>query len=104
MFTTGRRVQLQTLLEKLLGSSNVYFQPPPTIQMEYPCIVYNIDNADSDFADNIAYNFTWRYQVTVIDRNPDTPIRDAVASLPKCLFSRYFAANNLNHYVFVLYF
>lgn len=72
--------------------------------MQYPCIVYARDDAITDFADNKPYTYTKRYQVTVIDRNPDSDIPDKVAQLPMCLLNRYFAADNLNHDVFNLYF
>jgi hypothetical protein len=98
------RLDLQTILEGLLGSPNVYFQPPASLVMQYPCIVYQRDNANTEFADNDPYRFVQRYQVTVIDRNPDNSTIGKVAALPMCLFNRYFAANNLNHDVFVLYF
>lgn len=98
------RLQLQALLEGLLGSNCVYFQPPPTVAMQYPCIVYHRDNADTKFADNGPYQYTKKYQVTVIDRNPDSLIPDKVAKLPLCQFNRYFAADNLNHDVFSLYY
>lgn len=72
--------------------------------MQYPCIVYQRDNAISEFADNAAYRYTQRYQVTIIDRDPDNTIRARVARLPMCIYNRYFAANNLNHDVFILYY
>ena len=100
----GQRLDLQALFETLLGSGAVYFQPPASLEMSYPCIVYQRDNAITDFADNDPYRFTQRYQVTVIDRNPDNSIVAKIAALPMCLYNRYFAANNLNHDVFVLYF
>lgn len=96
------RLELQTLLETF--TDNVYFQPPANLAMQYPCIVYQRDQADTKFADNSPYSYTQRYQVTVISRDPDEVIVGKVAALPKCLFNRYFAANNLNHDVFVLYF
>ena len=99
-----RRYDLQSLLEAVLGSSNVYFQPPPNVNLQYPCIVYSRDNADTKFANDRPYNFTQRYQVTVIDRNPDSVIPSKVAVLPQCSFSRFFTADNLNHDVFNLYF
>lgn len=98
------RLQLQTLLESLLGSTNVYFQPPATVKMQYPCIVYHRDNADTKFADNGPYRLTKKYQVTVIDRNPDSLIPDRVATLPLCTYNRWFSADNLNHDVFTLYY
>jgi hypothetical protein len=72
--------------------------------MAYPCIVYQRDNAITDFADNIPYRYKKRYQVTVIDKNPDSDIPDKVAGLPMCTFYRFFVADNLNHDVYVLYF
>lgn len=72
--------------------------------MQYPAIVYNRDYADTTFAGNAPYRYTKRYQVTVIDRNPDSTIPDHIAQLPMCTYNRFFAANGLNHDVFVLYF
>jgi len=100
----ARRLDLQTLLETLLGSENVYFQPPTNLQMAYPAIVYKRDDIQPAFADNNPYRLTTRYMVTVIDRNPDSEIPLKVASLPQSNFNRAFAADNLNHDVFVLYF
>lgn len=98
------RLSLQALLETALGSANVYFQPPANVQMLYPCIVYSRDNASSDFADNKPYRVEKRYQVTVIDRNPDSSIPDKIAAMPLTTFNRFFTANGLNHDVFVVYF
>ena len=98
----GRRLQLQTLLEAMCD--NVYFQPPASVQMQYPCIVYERDTADTEFAGNQPYRYTQRYQVTVIDRNPDSEIPGKVATLPMCTSNRNFVADNLNHDVFQLYY
>lgn len=96
------RLQLQTLLETI--TEHVYFQPPVNIQMQYPCITYARDSSQVNFADNRPYSHTKRYQVTVIDRNPDSELPDKVEELPLSSFNRFFAANNLNHYVFNLFF
>lgn len=99
------RSELQTLLQSLVPTGKkAYFQPPPNVGMDYPCIVYQRDNASTDFADNNPYRYTQRYQVTVIDTSPDSTILAKVAALPQCLFNRHFASGNLNHDVFVLYF
>jgi hypothetical protein len=98
------RLQLQALLEVVLGSTNVYFQPPNNKEMLYPCIVYHRDTASTQFANNSPYRYDHRYQVTVIDPDPDSPIPDKVAHLPKTQHNRFFTADNLNHDVFILYF
>lgn len=88
----------------MLGSSNVYFQPPPNIQMRYPAIVYQRDDADTRFADNQPYTYIKRYQVTVMDGDPDSVLPDLVGQLPMSTFSRFFVSDGLNHDVFTLYF
>jgi hypothetical protein len=100
----AQRLELQALFKDGLGVANVYFQPPPSLQMTYPCIVYSRDYADTDFADNEPYKYLKRYQVTVIDRDPDSVIPDKVAKLPMCIFDRFFTADDLNHDVFKLFF
>ena len=100
----ARRLELQQLLVDILGSSEVHFQPPPTIKMVYPCIVYKRDDIRTDFADNQMYKHKKRYQVTVIDQNPDSDIPDKILELPMCRYDRFYTADNLNHDVYNLYF
>ena len=100
----GTTLELQTLLENLLGSENVYFQPPATIQMAYPAIKYSRESIDNKHADDAVYKQSYAYQVIVIDRDPDSSIVGKVSKLPMCRFSRNYKADNLNHDVFKLYF
>lgn len=98
------RTELQTLLETVLGSSFVYFQPPPTFYMQYPCIVYSRSDVDAKHADNNPYSNTKRYQVTIIDRDPDSLIPDKVGALQSAEFQRFYEEDGLNHDVYLLYF
>lgn len=98
------RLELQALLVNLLGSTNVYFQPPPSIQMKYPAIVYKRDGRDTIYANDQPYGHKKRYLVTVIDPNPDSLIPDKIAQLPLCRFDRFYTADNLNHDVYRLFF
>jgi hypothetical protein len=96
------RLALHDLLTQI--TEHVYFQPPTNVQMQYPCIVYVRDGSHTDYADNEHYRLLKRYQVTVIDRNPDNNLPDQVEELSFCEFNRFFAADNLNHWVFTLFF
>lgn len=100
----GQRLDLQTLLEELLGSRNVYFQPPSGLTMKYPCIVYAKDYRKLDYADNSPYRHAQRYSVTSIDINPDSETPGKIAMLPMVSFERAFVTENLNHEIFNLYF
>jgi hypothetical protein len=98
----GSRLELHALLTGL--SIAAYFQPPLAIDMTYPCIVYRLDDIDTKFANNVPYNIRKRYMLTVIDSDPDTTVPDQVAKLPGVSFDRFYTVNNLNHYVFRIYF
>lgn len=98
----GQRSDLQTLLEDITAA--VYFQPTINTKMVYPCIVYKRSDEDAKYAGNKLYSRTKLYQVTVIDRNPDSTLPDTVRNLPMCSFDRHYTADGLNHDVFNLYF
>jgi predicted component of viral defense system (DUF524 family) len=100
----GSRLELQTKLEELLGSRNVYFQPPESVKLNYPAIVYSRSDIENTFANNGVYRQSLVYQVTLIDKNPDSDLVAKVSRLPMCRFDRHFKADNLNHDVFTLYF
>jgi|WetSurMetagenome_2_1015567.scaffolds.fasta_scaffold143434_3 hypothetical protein len=96
------RLELQTLLEDIIGDTNVYFQPPPDYLMSYPCIVYNRSDIRASHGDNRPYKLQEEYTITVIDSNPDSSIPMTIALLPQCSFDRAFATEGLNHSVFKL--
>lgn len=98
----ANRVDLQTVFENLLGSRNVYFQPPESIEMHYPAIVYSRSDIKNKFADDSIYMQSHVYMVTVIDKDPDSEIVEKVSELPACKFNRHFTSDNLNHDVFTL--
>ena len=89
------RLDLQTFLEEILESKNVYFQPPESVKMN------DIENVH---ADNGVYSSHRHYSVTVIDSDPDSELVGKVAAISTCRFERYYASENLNHWNFSLYF
>ena len=100
----SNRLELQALLEGILGSRNVYFQPPSSVSMKYPAIVYSRSSIVNRKADDGVYNQDISYSITVIDKNPDSEIVTKVSQLPMCRFDRHYISDNLNHDVFTLYY
>ena len=99
------RLEFHEKLSNILGDTNrVYFQPPTNIRMIYPCIRYTRDEFDTIRADNLTYKRVVRYQVMVIDPDPDSEILEKLLDLPYSSHSRYYVADNLNHDVFTIYF
>jgi hypothetical protein len=98
------REDLQTILEDILGSRQVYFQPPETVKMSYPAIVYELNAIGTVHADNSAYQHTRTYDITLIDYDPDSDFVMPILKLPMCKFNRSYTADNLNHFSFTLYY
>lgn len=101
----ARRLQLHEKLCDILGSKNVYFQPPASVFLKYPCLKYTLSGIDIRRADNGVYKRINRYEVIAIDPNPDSDIIDRMlGAFPMCSFDRSYAADKLNHFVFTLYY
>lgn len=97
------RLQLHEVFCTILGSRNVYYQPPASVRMQYPAIVYSRKNIENVHANNGVYLQSPAYEVTVIDYDPDSKIVDDISKLPLCRFDRHFTSENLNHDVFTIY-
>lgn len=103
----GLRTDLQTVLEAVFDSGqtpHVYFQPPESLKLVYPCIVYERDRIETVYAENLPYRHAKRYSVTAIYKDPDSAIPDKLAELPMCSHDRHFTNDNLHHDVFTLYY
>ena len=98
------RLDLHELLCDVLGSRNVYFQPPESLKMSYPAIVYSRSRIYNTFANNSVYKQKRAYDLTVIDENPDSEIVDKISKLPLCRFDRHFTSDNLNHDTFTIHY
>lgn len=95
------RLKLDNIFRSI--APNVYFQPPESMRMKYPCILYELTSIDTKFADNNPYVRKKRYKVTVIDKNPDSDIPDKIGGLPMTIFDRHYTSDNLHHFVFNIY-
>ena len=98
------RLTLHALLVGIMAPNKVYFQPPSSIKLTYPCIIYRLDGISTNYADSVKYKNKKRYTVTVIDQDPDSIIPSSILSLDYCSFDRSYVSDNLNHYFFTLYY
>lgn len=96
--------KLQSKLEELLGSRNVYYQPPESVKMAYPAIRYSKKKPNTKYASNIKYSKRNCYELIVIDRLPDNDVIEKLLELPYCSFDRHYTSDNLNHDVLTLYY
>ena len=99
-----RRLKLHEELCDILGSRNVYFQPPESVKLKYPCIIYERSTGQTMHANNRMYSHLVSYTVKLITRNPKDPLIDKLIKLPKCSFDRPYKADKLYHYVYTIYY
>lgn len=99
-----RRLEFHEVLCKILGSRNVYFQPPEDLLICYPAIIYSRASIESERADNIRYLNFDKFSVTLVGDELDSSIIDALLELPFSECDRTFVASNLNHTVFTIYY
>jgi hypothetical protein len=100
----GDRLDLQAKFEEILGSRNVYFQPPASLSMRYPAIRYELKDFRNRSANNSSsYISSTGYECVLIMREPDTEYLQKLFKIPYCRFGRYYRAENLHHYTFTIY-
>lgn len=99
------RLALQAILETVLGSDKVYYQPPETIKIVYPCIIYELTEPKVRHANDEIYRYTDKYTVTFITKSAEpTDVLLRFRSVKLCKFTRHYIADNLHHYTFILYY
>jgi len=100
----GQRLDLHNLLLDIMGSPHVYFQPPASVLMQYPCIVYELNKMETKYADNVLYNNRRGYTITIIDKNPDSIYPELVGGLELASFDRHYVADGLHHFAYLVYY
>lgn len=97
------RLSLHEELCEVLGSNKCYFSPPNRI--EAPCILYSKSSQYIRHADNFHYNKKDRWEITIIDTNPDSDIPNRFEN-HFIYFSknREYATDGYYHFVYILYY
>ena len=101
----ANRLELHEEFCDILGNRNAYFQPPASIKLNYPCIVYSMSSVNKHNANDKMYKSMNEYKVVVIDSDPDSEIPNKIiAHFPMCRFDRAYTSDNLNHSALSLYY
>lgn len=101
----ANRLYLHEELCEILGSRNVYFQPPSSISMKYDAIRYELSGKDLKRANNHIYSDINRYDGVIITKNPDSIIPDELLyHFEMASLGKPYTADNLNHFPFTIYY
>lgn len=76
----------------------MYFQPPESIKLKFPCIIYHKTGTHRVYSDNMLYLKKQKYQLTVVDEDPDSVIADDIVdAFEYCYITNYYNKDGLNH-------
>lgn len=98
------RVELHHQLEAILGSKNVYYDPPESFKLKYPCIVYSLEGFADSYADNETYRRMRRYTMTYITSKAEDPIAEKLADIRYCTLNRPFVTSDLYHFAYTIFY
>lgn len=93
------RLELHQELVDILGSNDVFYNPPASMFLRYPCIVYSAPKPDVMHADNVKYRFLFQYEIIYISPNtePDDSVAMKLLELPYTRLVNRYTADNLMH-------
>lgn len=97
-----KRLKLHNILIAIV-SKNVYYQPPENIKIEYPCLLYYMNDMDIKKANNTRYVSYNRYTITYISKKIDDKIVDLLLQIPLSSFDRQYISDGLHHVVLTIY-
>lgn len=98
------RLELHKKLCTILGSSNVYYDPPESIKLKYPCIIYHQSSGDHVYSGNKTYLFTKSYELTTISKKADDDLVNRIISEFEMIrHGSVYTADTLFHNTFTLY-
>lgn len=99
------RLNLHEELCTILGTRNVYFQPPSSVMMKYDAIRYSLSGKDVLKANNKVYKKVNQYEGSVISYDPDCDIPDKLLEHFEMIsLGKPYVADNLSHFPFTLYY
>lgn len=88
-----------------LGINNVYFEPPQTIKIAYPCAIFHRGTISSRSADNRTYKKDDSYDLQWICREPDSEMVHTILEEFRMIrHIRHFTADGLHHDQFKLFY
>lgn len=92
--------KLSSLMEECGEEPKLYFQPPESVKLEYPCIVYHLRTMTSQYAEDAPYKVNVGFDITYITRSPTSQFPAKIVKQPQIGFDRYYTSDGLHHYAY----
>lgn len=95
--------EARAILSKIVGHDRVYFQPPESIKMAYPAVVFHLSDLAATRGSNTVFSMRDRYTVTVMDKQPFPEYLYDLQRVPYTSLDTTYRVNGLNHFVYTMY-
>lgn len=96
-----RRLKIHNWLCDILGSNNVYYQPPESVKMQYDAIRYKLTGIPTKNADNNVYTKNLKYEIIYIHKQINDDVIDKLSDIGS--YNTTYIKDNLYHDVFTIY-
>lgn len=93
---------LSGVMEECGEEPHVYFQPPESIKLVYPCIIYHISNIDTLYSSNLPYAHFISFETKYISKDSTSKVPNRLLKLPRSRFNTYYTAEKLHHYSYTI--
>lgn len=94
------------ILARVIGDEDkVHFQPPESVKLTFPCILFKFEGFKEFFANDGRHMLREKYTATHIYREPEADLKEEVLSaFLFASFDRPYIADNLYHDVYTIYY
>lgn len=104
----NRRITFDKKLRQILQDNgldvNIYFEPPRSISVKTPNILYKLDRSKPIYGDNKAYVDIAEYTVIFRTKEPCCIIHNDLLKLGQSSFVSKYTKDGLNHYQYKIYY
>ena len=101
---TLKELKLDRIFRNTLGNNNVYFQPPESVKINYPCIIWNLSKTASTYADDRSYIQNPKYVIRYVSTEPDDQMRFTLVDVLGVPIIQVYCKDGLYHYIYELYY
>lgn len=90
-------------LEQAFGCK-CYFQPPETLKLTYPCVVYAFERFDTRRANNLNYIINERYKISFLHKDADNgTVKQVMRKFEKIAHVQHYITNGVYNDVYFIY-
>lgn len=94
----AKRMNLHTVLKGLMSNGRVYYQPDENVRLSYPCIIYDFNSLNTEYANNSTYFQMYQFSITLITTDATDSTFDTLNQLFN--FDNKFISDDLTHFNF----